>query len=68
MILNQTQAKAVFDAQCAANSINARFTVVGEDFYATEDKNGEIVILDDLATTVERYPSQAAFVAAYCLT
>jgi len=77
MILNQTQAKAVFDALCALNNVSLRSAVFdipgGTRIHLAHD--GALLIFgkdqDDNPYKIvsrEVYDDQAAFIAAYNLS
>lgn len=72
MILNQSQAKAVYDAMCYLNNVNGRIRVEIDDsesfITVTEGVHGAISVLakDKLKNVEgELYDSQAEFAEAY---
>ncbi len=67
-ILSPAQAKAVYDAMCALNNVggsgcNLRL----EGAIVSIDPHGVVWIYGPPAVDDERYPTQAAFAAAYNL-
>jgi hypothetical protein len=81
-ILNQSQAKAVYDAVCALNNVSACSGIElsfvasreGADYFRAtyaENAAGEVVVFSgpSMVRNVprENYPNQAAFAAAYNL-
>jgi hypothetical protein len=68
MILNKSQAEAVYGAMCALNNVNARAHVTFEDgpnIVAMQRHDGAVVV--DCRGDTELYDSQSAFAAAYVI-
>lgn len=70
MILNQSQAEAVYSAMCALNNIAARAQrlYLPNDVEVVENIAGAVQIQNIPDGTGEYFSSQAAFAAAYNLT
>lgn len=77
MILNQSQAEAVYSAMCALNNVGARATRIAvpgkdgdDDAAVVERPDGAVVVLGILGSIPfdeEIHASQSAFAAAYGL-
>lgn len=72
MILNQSQAQAVYDAMCALNNVSGVLLASITDLRAPQDINvngadGGVVVRVGICGEAETYASQAAFAAAYNL-
>ena len=67
MILNKSQAEAVYAAMCALNNVGGIYLLNIEtpEFSAKEDTYG--IKLRDVKGVIERHADQAAFAAAYSL-
>ena len=73
MILNKSQAKAVYDAMCALNNVGARLEANFQGAIARETVDGRITIYivpnttfpQSHAAELEIYPDQSAFATAY---
>lgn len=74
LILNKSQAEAVFSAMCALNNVGMRIDAFGgtDMTHIRETPDGRIVIHKTIehidSTRSERHASQAAFATAYGLT
>lgn len=70
-ILTATQAKAVYDAMCAANNISATVHVRNVQnhplfgFLSVHERADGRVIVSNVSRVVETYDTQADFCAAY---
>lgn len=66
MILNQSQAAAVYSAMCALNNVGARIDVHLPSGRVVEGPNG-VILVTAYAKPSEDYNNQSAFAAAYGL-
>lgn len=66
MILNQSQAEAVYSAMCALNNVGARIDVRLPSGRVVEGPNS-VILVTAYAKSSEEYNNQSDFAAAYGL-
>lgn len=67
LILNNSQADAVYTAMCALNNVGLTLSASIDGFTRVEEISGAGVIVYSLDKTPEHYQDQAAFALAYNL-
>lgn len=70
MILNQSQAEAVYSAMCALNNVgnvSSEFNLPNDIWVASTSSGGVMVVPRVHGAAIEQYSNQAAFAVAYGL-